>query len=407
MQSELAKLLTDAICYDIRALNCESDLTALKLNGHAGAVQGEFDISIVESSVEATMRRFISGVISSLTLLALLSPQGAQAQQPQRTVSQVVKSTVDSVVLIVVSDETSKPVAEGSGFIASPDGKIVTNHHVIAGAHSAVVKLNNGAFFPVEGILADDSEHDIAIIKVSARNLPSLILADSDTLSVGDHVVAIGSPLGLENSVSDGIISGFREDLKRSWIQTTAPASHGNSGGPLLTMDEKVAGIVSWKAAEGENLNFAVPSKMIAALLANTTVRPFGSASNADSTPSTSLAGEKVWTSMTTGHDYKVRVDGDYIYTEWVNLPPVLKSTSAFMRAELKKAGDKWVGKVRANLPYKYKSSVKWCQTEFDFEIDKVSDSRIEGQGLGPTSFDAKKCQADKTEWKTFTWIPK
>jgi serine protease Do len=102
------------------------------------------------------------------------------------------------------------------------------------------VKLNNGSFFPVEGILADDSDRDIAVIKVRGKNLPVLTIADSDLLAAGDHVVAIGSPLGLENSVSDGIISGFREDEKgRSWVQTTAPISHGNSGGPLLTMDEK------------------------------------------------------------------------------------------------------------------------------------------------------------------------
>ncbi len=190
-------------------------------------------------------------------------------------------------------------MAEGSGFIASSDGKIVTNHHVIAGAHSAAVKLNNGAFFPVEGIIADDPDHDVAVIKVSGKNLPVLLLADSDALSAGDHVVAIGSPLGLENSVSDGIISGFRDDSKgRSWIQTTAPASHGNSGGPLLTMDEKVAGVVTWKATAGENLNFAVPSKLLTALLSNSAVRPFGSVPKADSAPATPPTEEKVWTSI-------------------------------------------------------------------------------------------------------------
>src|SRR5208337_3297050 len=93
------------------------------------------------------------------TCLVIACSTLAQAQQ--RTVSEVVKGTVDAVVLIVVSDEAGKPVAEGSGFIASSDGKIVTNHHVIEGAHSAIVKLNNGAFFPVEGVLADDPVRDI------------------------------------------------------------------------------------------------------------------------------------------------------------------------------------------------------------------------------------------------------
>lgn len=103
-------------------------------------------------------------------------------------------------------------------------------------------------------MIADDTSHDIAVLKVSGKNLPALSLADSNGISAGDHVVAIGSPLGLENSVSDGIVSGFREDGKgRNWLQTSAPVSHGNSGGPLLTMDGKVVGVVTWKATEGEN----------------------------------------------------------------------------------------------------------------------------------------------------------
>ena len=81
-------------------------------------------------------------------------------------------------------------MAEGSGFIASSDGKIVTNHHVIADAHSAVVKLDNGAFFAVEGVIADDPVHDIAVLKVSGKNLPTLTLDDSDSLSAGGRTLS-------------------------------------------------------------------------------------------------------------------------------------------------------------------------------------------------------------------------
>jgi hypothetical protein len=335
-------------------------------------------------------------------------PDSLAQQSSSGDMSGLVKSSIDAVVLIVVNDATGKPVLEGSGFLVSSDGRIVTNHHVIASASSAIVKLNNGAFFPVEGIIADDPEHDLALIKVPGKNLPYLGLEDSDSLSVGQRVLAIGSPLGLENSVSDGIVSGFRKDEGgKSWIQTTAPASHGNSGGPLLVMDGKVIGVLTWKAGEGENLNFAVPSKLIVPLLGNSSVQPLGTASRTVASSSTGSNKEKVWTSLTNGRDYKVRIEGEYIYTEWINLPSALQSTAAFMRCELKKAGDKWAGKSRAYLPYDNKSSVKWCRTEIDFEIDKLSDSRIEGQALAPTSFDVKKCQADKSEWKPFTWIPK
>jgi S1-C subfamily serine protease len=350
------------------------------------------------------MKRFIN---SAIPLFALFSASLGQGQQPQRSVSDVVKATVESVVLIVINDESGKPIAEGSGFIASSDGKIVTNHHVIAGAHSAVVKLNNGAFFAVDGVLADDPDHDIAVIKVSGKNLPTLPLANSDSLSAGDHVVAIGSPLGLENSVSDGIISGFREDPKgRSWLQTTAPASHGNSGGPLLTMDEHVAGVVTWKAAEGENLNFAVPSKLIAALLTNSIVKPLGATQVTDSSVAASKQ-ERLWTSLTSGRDFKLRIDGDYIYTEWVNMPSALQSSGASMRQELKKAGDRWVGKTYWFFPSNYRGSVKWCRTETELEINRVSESRIEGQAQGWGAYDVKNCKPEKVESKPFTWIPK
>jgi hypothetical protein len=186
-------------------------------------------------------------------------------------------------------------------------------------------------------------------------------------------------------------------------------------------MDGKVAGVVTWKASQGENLNFADPSKFISPLLAHSDPRPLGSSPKSDSSPSTPSSGEQVWTSLTHGADFKVRIDGDYIYTELM-LPPALHSTAAFMRAELKKSGDKWIGTVRSYLPYPYKSSYSdywktgqrvgtenfnWFRFEAEFEIDKVSGSRIEGQGKAFGAVDAKKCQGQKPEWKSFTWIPR
>jgi hypothetical protein len=344
--------------------------------------------------------------IMRLTLLVLVMGTTVEAQIQEHSVSQVVKATLDSVVLIVVSDQLGKEFAQGSGFIASSDGKIVTNHHVIVGAYSAVIKLNNGAFFPVEGVIADDPEHDIAILKVSGKNLPALNLADSDALAVGEHVVAIGSPLGLENSVSDGIISGFREESGRRWIQTTAPVSHGNSGGPLLTMDERVAGLITWKATAGENLNFAVPSKLLSALLTNSDVHPLSGATKPDSTTSP-VPQERVWTSMTTGHDYKIRIDDQHIYMQRINLPAALESTAAFVRADLVKSGDKWIGKAIAYLPFQNKSATKWCRIEGDLEYDKVSESRIEGKTASWTQVDMKSCQPKNPVFQDFVLIPK
>ena len=365
------------------------------------------------------LRRFyFLGIITAFVAV----PSGFPSQSPS-DLSQLVKSSIDAVVLIVVNDANGKPIVEGSGFLVSSDGKIVTNHHVIANASSATVKLNDGAFFPVEGIIADDPEHDLALIKVPGKNLPYLSLEPSDSLKVGEHVLAIGSPLGLENSVSDGIVSGFREfDDGKNWIQTTAAASHGNSGGPLLVMDGKVAGVLTWKAGEGENLNFAVPSQLIVPLLASSKVQPLGIIPKPTTASSPGINNESIWTSLVSGRDYKLRINGDYIYTEWVNLPTQLQTTPAFMRSELKRDRDKWVGKVRSLLPYSFKSSymdfwrtgqqmgtenVKWCSVEVQFEIDKITESRIEGRALSSNSFDAKKCKPGKLEWQPFTWIPK
>jgi hypothetical protein len=377
--------------------------------------------------MSARLRRFQTKFrrVSCLTVCsAFLAIPSGFPNQSSADLSQLVKASIDAVVLIEVSDANGKPASEGSGFLVSADGRIVTNHHVIAGASSATVKLNNGAFFPVEGIIADDTEHDLAVIKVPGKGLPFLSLEDSDSLTVGQHVLAIGSPLGLENSVSDGIVSGFREfEDGKNWIQTTAAASHGNSGGPLLVMDGKVAGVLTWKAGEGENLNFAAPSKLIVPLLANSTVQPLGTNSKTAGTSSTGLNKQKVWTSLASGRDYRLRIEGDYIYAEWVDLPTQLQTTTAFMSSELKREGDKWVGKARSYLPYAFKSSyadfwttgqrmgtenVNWCTVEVQFEIDKITETRIEGRSLSSSLFDAKKCKSGgKMGWKRFTWIPK
>ena len=210
------------------------------------------------------MRQLQNAVILG-SLLALLVPYSVA----QESVADVVKRSSDAVVLIVISNSVGQETALGSGFLISADGQIVTNYHVIKDAHAAIVKLSNGAFFPVNSIVASDADKDLAIIKVNGRNLPFLQIGDIESLHVGDHVVAIGSPLGLEGTVSDGIVSALRDAAKTKWIQTTAPVSHGNSGGPLLDMNNHVVGVITWgvNLQLGQNLNFAAPANEIKALL--------------------------------------------------------------------------------------------------------------------------------------------
>lgn len=326
-----------------------------------------------------------------------------QVQSSQRTTADVVKSCSDSVVLIVTSDSLGKPLGQGSGFIVSADGKVATNHHVIAGAHSALVKLNSGAFFPMDAIVADDPENDLAIIKVDGRNLSALPLAPTESVNVGDRVVAIGSPLGLENTVSDGIISGLRDDANgRKWLQITAPVSHGNSGGPLLAMDGRVLGVVTLgSTAAAQNLNFAVPSDSVRALLNKRSTE-------VDKPKLTATPGPRpvVWTSMTSGRDYSVKIDGDYMYVEWTSIPDAIRQAGGFVRDELKKDGDRWIGKTRAFGPCQAWNKIKWCSVEAAIEITRITDSRIEGRAE-TYEVNCRKCQPEKLKMADFVWIPK
>ncbi len=304
-------------------------------------------------------------------------------QEGGQSVEEIVKSSIDAVVLVVVSDPSGEQRGQGSGFLISPDGTIVTNFHVIDDAHSAVVKLRNGAFCPVDGVLAIDKKADLALIKVACKGLPSLALGEAGSLAIGARVVAIGSPLGLQNTVSDGIVSSVRDGTDgQRWIQTTAPASPGNSGGPLLDSRGNVVGVITFQVVTGQNLNFAVPIESVKSLLASAReVTPF-SALDTVSTGGVRVSHGRLWTSMTSGRDYKIWFDGDYMYTEWVDLPTKLRGTMAFSRCEAVRSEDKWVGQCRSLLPCQYRDFwgvwvTNWCRLEADAEVTSISESRI------------------------------
>jgi Trypsin-like peptidase domain len=172
-------------------------------------------------------------------------------------------------VSIIMSDKDGRPIAQGSGFVVSRDGRIVTNYHVIKSGISAVVKLPDGAFFVVDGVSAFDKDRDIAIIKAHGENFRTVTLGDSDRVQVGEEVVAIGNPLSLESTVSNGIVSGIRtvQEEGGKLLQITAPISPGSSGGPLFNAAGEVIGITTLYVEGGENLNFAIPVNDLKPLL--------------------------------------------------------------------------------------------------------------------------------------------
>jgi Trypsin-like peptidase domain len=184
----------------------------------------------------------------------------AQSTPPRKDIPTIAKAAKGAIVTIVMA-ANDKPLAMGTGFLVSPDGVIVTNYHVIKTGNVAVVKFPDGTALPVDGVLASDKVRDLAVIKIHGKTFRSLTLGNSDRVQIGEHVVAIGNPLGLEQTVSDGIVSGRRTVEKEGgkFLQITAPITHGSSGGPLFNMMGEVIGITTLVYEGAGNLNFAIP----------------------------------------------------------------------------------------------------------------------------------------------------
>ena len=161
----------------------------------------------------------------------------------------------------------------GSGFIISPDGIVVTNNHVIAGADEIDVYLTDGRRLRAQ-IVGTDDKTDLAVLKVPGVELPFVAFGDSDTAEVGDWVMAIGNPFGLGGSVTLGIVSARNRDIQSGpydqFIQTDASINQGNSGGPLFDMDGQVVGINTALIARGGSslgIGFAVPVNLARPIL--------------------------------------------------------------------------------------------------------------------------------------------
>jgi serine protease Do len=161
----------------------------------------------------------------------------------------------------------------GSGFIIEPDGTILTNNHVVADAEKIIVKLQDEREF--EGrVIGKDAKTDIAVIKIDAANLPAVPLGDSDRLQVGEWVAALGSPFGLANTVTSGIVSAKGRWIGAgpydNFIQTDASINPGNSGGPLVNLRGEVVGMntaIFSRTGANIGIGFAIPINLVKELL--------------------------------------------------------------------------------------------------------------------------------------------
>jgi S1-C subfamily serine protease len=228
------------------------------------------------------------GALAAVVLLAP-APAAAADTSPggtgQGDVTQLVAAVDPAVVTI------HRPGGTGSGFVVDERGILVTNCHVVEGAAEAVAVFPDKTTFRVVGFLAFAPGKDLALLKIDpgTRKLATLPLSAAAPAK-GEKVYAFGAPLGLSGSVSDGLVAAVRRgpevreilkeltgrdvyveglgyDLEADWIQTTAPISHGNSGGPLVNARGEVVGVNTWGPQSGQNLNFAVSAAHIRQLL--------------------------------------------------------------------------------------------------------------------------------------------
>src|SRR3989338_8450654 len=172
--------------------------------------------------------------------------------------SSIIENSVKGVVTIKTN------VAQGTGFIISSDGYLVTNAHMLSGASEVQITAFDGKKIPAE-LVGYSSELDIALLKISGEH-SFLEFDDSNNVRVGEKVIAIGNPLGLQFSVTEGIVSGIHRsgiNELEAYVQTDAALNPGNSGGPLINKNGKIIGINNFKLGSGESLGFALESNYI------------------------------------------------------------------------------------------------------------------------------------------------
>lgn len=186
--------------------------------------------------------------------------------------SGIFEDAVKSVITIKTD------VSQGSGFFVADDGYIVTNAHILEDAIAAVIITYDGESYGVKKI-GENPTMDIVLLKIDISSYNPLTLGDSDDVEIGEKVIAIGNPLGLSFSVSDGIVSAIHREGANGlkvYIQTNADLNPGNSGGPLIDVNGRVIGLNNFKVSEAEGLGFALESNYIREIVNDISQQAYG-----------------------------------------------------------------------------------------------------------------------------------
>ncbi|MDX1708845.1 MAG: tetratricopeptide repeat-containing serine protease family protein, partial [Desulfobacterales bacterium] len=208
-------------------------------------------------------------------LIAALSLMAITVSVSAADLTELVKSIQPAVATVVAYDAKNNVANIGTGFFVNRYGHLITNYHVLAGRFSADIRTADGGTYRVRTIVAENQDNDLIKVSVDIPqdNVRWLQLSDALPL-VAQRVVVVGSPMGLEQSVSDGIISSVREiPGLGTFFQMSAPISPGSSGSPVVNMKGKVVGVASFQFLQGQNLNFAISSQSISELKIQKTAR--------------------------------------------------------------------------------------------------------------------------------------
>src|SRR5579864_2333673 len=205
----------------------------------------------------------VAAALLAAPMAAVSAPAPAPAPGAP-SIQELYRRASPAVVFITQIDAAGKTTSLASGFLVSPNGVVVTNHHVIDPDRGAVhirVKIPRGDVFTDVRIIYAEARRDFAVIALKGTGLPALPAGDSDKVEVGDRVIAIGNPKGLELTLTEGIVESVRLDPQNGYrfIQHQAPISPGSSGGPLLNMKGEVIGINAFGVRDAQNLNGAIP----------------------------------------------------------------------------------------------------------------------------------------------------
>ena len=233
-----------------------------------GDAKKQFEL-IAQMEKGNDLARFMISVLEPLAGLDESAVAAKDEGQSELKPYQIEQTYGSAVLFVLVADENKKVFKTGSGFVISKDGFAVTNHHVVVDGKYIEMRLPNGKQYPVAHVISYDAPRDLAVVQLETTDpLPVVKMGDSDKVVLGEQAVAIGSPKGMEHTISDGLVSAWRDSGKGfKMIQISVPISHGSSGGPLFNMQGEVIGVTSAGLEDGQNLNFAIPINIVKEVL--------------------------------------------------------------------------------------------------------------------------------------------